>query len=157
MFQREEEIGRLLDHPYLLKFVPLAADKRRSYMVTEYVPGRPLSERLRAKRPLPEPEALSVASRVCEALEHLHRQGIVHYDVKPANIIECPDGSIRLIDFGMAHAAITSRFSWSAAPAIASADCVAPEQIRRRKGSRCKRWKSSYARFDETLRSDMPP
>ncbi len=46
MFQREEEIGLRLDHPYVLKFVRLPADKRRSYMVTEYVPGQPLSKRL---------------------------------------------------------------------------------------------------------------
>jgi serine/threonine protein kinase len=134
MFQREEEIGLRLDHPYLLKFVPLAADKRRSYMVTEYVPGRTLAERLRGRHPLPESEALSIASRVCEALDYLHHRGLVHYDVKPANIIECPDGSIRLIDFGLAHAAATGRFSWSTAPVLASADCVAPEQIRRRGG-----------------------
>ena len=134
MFQREEEIGRRLDHPYLLKFAPLPVDRRRSYMVTEYVPGRTLTERLRGHHPLPESEALAIASRVCEAIAYMHQHGIVHYDVKPANIIVCPNGSVRLIDFGLAHATVTGRFSWSAGPVLASADCVAPEQIRRRGG-----------------------
>jgi serine/threonine protein kinase len=136
MFQREEEIGLRLDHPYVLKFVRLVANKRRSYIVTEYVPGRTLGERLRDGPTVPEAEALAIASRVCEAIGYLHRQGIVHYDVKPANIIECPNGSVRLIDFGLAHVAVSGRFSRSAGPVLASADCVAPEQIRRRGGRR---------------------
>jgi serine/threonine protein kinase len=134
MFQREEEIGRGLDHPYLLKFVPLEPDRRRSYIVTEYVPGRTLAEHLRETRPIPEREALALASQICEAVDYLHRQGIVHYDLKPSNVIECPDGSIRLIDFGLAHRAVTRRFELSTAPVVASADCAAPEQIRRRGG-----------------------
>ncbi len=134
MFQREEEIGRRLDHPYLLKFIPLPPDKRRSYMVTEYVPGRTLAEHLRETGPIPEREALALASKICEAIDYLHRQGIVHYDLKPSNVIECPDRSIRLIDFGLAHRARAGRFDLSTAPVVASADCAAPEQIRRRGG-----------------------
>jgi serine/threonine-protein kinase len=134
MFQREEEIGLQLDHPYLLRFLRLTPDRRRSYVVTEYVPGRTLVERLREGPPLQEKEALSIASKVCEALDNMHRAGFVHYDVKPGNVILCPDGSIRLIDFGLAHAAATGRFALSTGPVLASADCVAPEQIRRKGG-----------------------
>ena len=54
MFEREEAIGRQLDHPFILKFLPLAQDKRRSYVVTEYVPGRTLADRLGEQRPLLE-------------------------------------------------------------------------------------------------------
>src|SRR5262249_48162315 len=90
---------------------------------------------LRTRRPLPEGEALSIASQVCAAVEHVHDHGIVHYDVKPENIIICPDGSIRLIDFGLAHAAVTSRFAFGGMPpAIASSNYAAPEQIRRSRG-----------------------
>jgi serine/threonine protein kinase len=135
LFQREEEIGRRLDHPLLLHFVPLAIDKRRSYVVTEYVPGRSLADRLRQDRVLPEREALAIASQVCAALDHLHRCGVVHYDVKPGNIMLCPDGAIRVIDFGMAHAASASRFALtSSVPAIGSSGYVAPEQVQRKRG-----------------------
>jgi serine/threonine-protein kinase len=113
MFQREEEIASQLDHPFILKFLPLAAGTRRSYAVTEYVPGRTLADRLAEKSPLPEAEALSIASQVCVALDYIHEHGVVHYDLKPANVMLCPDKTIRLIDFGLAHDAITARFTLS--------------------------------------------
>ena len=138
IFQREEEIGLKLDHPLVLKFLPLppaAAARRRSYVVTEYVAGQTLHTRLRHEGPLPEAEALRIASQLCAAVDHLHGRGFVHYDVKPDNVMMCPDGSIRLIDLGLAHAVETARFTFGGPPpAIGSADYVAPEQIRRRRG-----------------------
>jgi serine/threonine-protein kinase len=135
LFQQEEEIGRALDHPFVLKFVPLPVDRRRSFVVTELVPGRPLAEHLRARGALPEPEALAIARQVCAAVQHVHERGIVHYDVKPHNVILCPDGTIRLIDFGLAHRAVLSRSLFvSRSPPIASSSYVAPEQIRRVRG-----------------------
>jgi serine/threonine-protein kinase len=135
MFQREEEIARQLDHPSILKFLPLDTSKRRSYMVTEFVPGITLADRLVQQSPLPEAEAVSIASQVCEALEHVHEHGVVHYDLKPGNVMLCPDGSIRLIDFGLAHTAVTARFTLSGGvPPIGSSDYVAPEQIKRKRG-----------------------
>jgi serine/threonine protein kinase len=135
MFEREEAIGRQLDHPFILKFLPLAQHKRRSYVVTEYVPGRTLAHRLGEQRPLSEREALSIASQICTALDYIHEHGFVHYDLNPANVMLCPDGGIRLIDFGLAHAAETARFTLSGAPpAIGSSDYLAPEQIKRKRG-----------------------
>jgi serine/threonine protein kinase len=136
IFQREEEIGLKLDHPFVLKFLPLPGPARqRSYVATEFVAGQSLHERLRHGGPLAEPEALRLASQICAAVDHLHARGFVHYDVKPANVMLCPDGSIRLIDFGLAHDVVTGRFSFGGqAPAIGSAEYVAPEQIRRRRG-----------------------
>jgi len=137
IFQREEEIGRALDHPAILRFLPLLAPEaaRRSYVVTEYVAGVTLDDHLRAHGALDESRAIEVARRLCEAVEHLHARGFVHYDIKPGNVILCDDGTIRLIDLGLAHAAATSRFSLTGPPpAIGSAEYVAPEQIRRRRG-----------------------
>ncbi len=135
IFQQEEEIGRQFDHPFVLSFVPLAVNKRRAYLVTEYVAGETLAERLKREGPLAEAEALRIAGQICAAIEHVHQRGFVHYDVKPANVMLCPDATIRLIDFGLAHAVVTKRFAFGGpAPAIASSDYVAPEQIRRKRG-----------------------
>ena len=135
MFQQEESIGLRLDHPLVLKFVPGNAGLRRSYLVMEYVPGRTLAEHMRECCPLPERQALALASQVCEALEYVHERGFVHYDLKPANVILCPDGSIRLIDLGTAHAAVNSKLTLSASlPRLATPDYVSPEHIRRKRG-----------------------
>lgn len=134
-FQQEEAIGCRLDHPLVLRFVPLAPDRRRSYLATEFVSGRTLAEHLKERGVLPEPEALRLAGQLCAALEYLHGVGVVHYDLKPANVMMCPDGTIRLIDFGMAHPVLRSRFALAAAPpAIGSSGYVAPEQARRKRG-----------------------
>ena len=134
IFQREEEIGRALDHPAILRFLaPTTA--RRSYVVTEYVAGVTLYEHLRAHGAPPESRAIDIARRLCEAVEHIHDRGFVHYDIKPGNVMLSDDGTIRVIDLGLAHDARTSRFSLSGPPpAIGSSDYVAPEQIRRRRG-----------------------
>jgi serine/threonine-protein kinase len=135
LHQREEELGRQLDHPSILKFIPVAGKKRRPYIVTEYVPGCALADLLAVQCPLPEPEALRIAALVAEALQYLHEHGVVHYDLNPRNVMLCPGGGIRLIDFGLAQAVETHRFTLGAAsPAIGSSDYIAPEQIKRQRG-----------------------
>ncbi len=135
LFQREEEIGRRLDHPFVLKYLALDASARRSYVATEFVPGPTLADHIAAHGALPEMQALAIGSQLCAAIDHVHEHQFVHYDLKPTNVMLCPDGSIRLIDFGLAHAAITRRFSWLGSfPAIGSSGYVAPEQIRHKRG-----------------------
>jgi serine/threonine protein kinase len=138
IFEREQEIGARLDHPYVLRFLPGEAHgRRRPYVVTELVPGQTLAAHLALRRPLPEPEALHIGAQICEAVAHVHARGYVHYDIKPANVMVCPDGTIRLIDLGLAHAAVDGRFAFAGRPpAIGSFDYVAPEQIRRQRGRR---------------------
>ena len=86
MFQREAEIGGKLDHPYILRFIALEPRKNRSHIVTEYVAGASLAARIGKGRRLPEAEALRIMSRLCEAVEYLHGQQFVHYDLKPGNV-----------------------------------------------------------------------
>jgi serine/threonine-protein kinase len=135
MTQREAEIGATLCHPFIVHFIPLAPGTRRDLVVTEYLPGPTLAAHIGKGRPLPESDALRIASRLCEAVDYLHRQGIVHYDLKPGNVILCEDGTLRLIDFGVAHALVTSRFAFGGpATPIATALYAAPEQLRRMRG-----------------------
>ncbi|ADD40171.1 serine/threonine-protein kinase [Stackebrandtia nassauensis] len=75
----------------------------RSYLVMELVDGRPLSEILDERGPLPVPETVRVIGQAAEGLRAAHEAGIIHRDVKPANILLTPDGSVKLIDFGIAH------------------------------------------------------
>ena len=134
-FQREEDIARQFDHPYLLKIFPVAKPKSRPYLVMEYLEGRPLQHVMEALRPLPEKDAARIASRICEALEHMHQRGIVHRDLKPQNIMICRDGSIRILDFGIAKAAHMRRLTFVGfSPTMGTPDYMAPEQVNGRRG-----------------------
>src|SRR5579871_6783 len=74
-FKREEEIGLKLNHPYILKIIPVEK-KSRPYIVMEYLEGQTISELLKTIHPLPEPDAVKIASRICEALEYMHKNGV---------------------------------------------------------------------------------
>lgn len=100
-FQREEEMGAGLNHPSILRFISVK-DKSRPYLAMEYLEGETLYHLLKRRGFLSEPEALSIAVRICDALAYLHERGIIHRDLKPENIMLCTDGTLRLMDFGIA-------------------------------------------------------
>jgi serine/threonine-protein kinase len=133
-FEREEEIGLRLDHRYILRFIPLE-HRSRPYIVTEYLSGYTLSHLLNSVRPMPEKDALKLASRICEALAHMHEHGIVHRDLKPQNIMICYDGTIRIMDFGIAKAEEGRRITFTGfTPAVGTPDYMAPEQVKGKRG-----------------------
>lgn len=133
-FEREEEIGLRLAHPYILKFI--AVEKRsRPYIVTEYLRGYTLSHLLNSVRPMPEKDAVKLAARVCEALSYMHGHGVVHRDLKPQNIMICYDGTIRIMDFGIARAEEGRRITFTGfTPAVGTPDYMAPEQVKGKRG-----------------------
>jgi serine/threonine-protein kinase len=134
-FQREEEIGLKLDHPYILRSLSITTPQSRPYIVTEYVRGCTLAHLLEAMSPLPEKDVLKIGSLMCKALQYLHEQGIVHGDLKPQNIMIGCDGTIRLLDFGLANSRDLRRgASASLTPGRGTPDYMAPEQARGKRG-----------------------
>jgi serine/threonine protein phosphatase PrpC len=134
-FEREEEIGKSLNHPGILRIIPTSPKKSRPYFAMELLTGRTLDEMIRDKGKLPLPEALAFASRICEALEYMHGRDIVHRDLKPANIMVCDDGSIRIMDFGIAKAHAMRRITFGGfSPTMGTPDYMAPEQVRGKRG-----------------------
>jgi serine/threonine-protein kinase len=132
-FVREEDIGLRLNHPYCLKFIRVEK-KSRPYIVTEYLRGYTLAHLLNNVRPLPARDALPLASRICEALQYLHDNGIIHRDLKPQNIMICYDGTIRLMDFGIAGTAGRRITFTGFSPALGTPDYMAPEQVKGKRG-----------------------
>jgi serine/threonine protein phosphatase PrpC len=133
-FEREEEIGELLNHPNILKFIKVP-NKSRPYIVTEYLEGKPLSTVMNEVRPLPIPDAVQVASYICGALAHMHENKVVHRDLKPQNIMICEDGTLRIIDFGIAKSTEMRRLTFAGfTPAMGTPDYMAPEQVKGKRG-----------------------
>ena len=129
-YLREAQIGRRLDHPFILRFLPIdERAKSRPYLVTEYLEGHTLHDELQRTGPLPVANALKLGAQICDALDYLHRHHIVHADMKPGNIMLCADGSMRIIDFGIARRA-TGGFS----PHVGTPEYMAPEQVKGKRG-----------------------
>ena len=134
-FKREEEIGTRLNHPAVLKVVKVTTPKSRPYLVMEFLDGETLVKKLARQKPLPEPEAVQIASRICDALEYLHSNGIVHRDLKPQNIMVCKDGSLRIFDFGIAGMKQARRLTFVGfSPTMGTPDYMAPEQVKGKRG-----------------------
>jgi serine/threonine protein kinase len=101
----------------------------------EYLQGQTLSALLREVHPLPEPDAAKIASRVCEALDVMHFHKIVHRDLKPQNIMICTNGSIRIMDFGIAKSLKARRLTFVGfSPSMGTPDYMAPEQVKGKRG-----------------------
>jgi protein kinase-like protein len=102
--EREVEAAARLRHPRCLRSLALDRDDRHVYVAYEYVPGRTLRQALRNGE-LGDAAAVEAAAQVLDALAHAHGKGVVHRDVKPANVMleESEDVSIRVLDFGLAQ------------------------------------------------------
>src|SRR5450432_4343095 len=101
-FVWEARAAAKLRHPNIVVVYDIASDREIDFIVMEYVPGPSLSERL-AQGPLPAADTLRFAHQIASALEASHAAGIIHRDIKPSNILLTPEGSIKLVDFGLAR------------------------------------------------------
>ncbi len=134
-FQREESIGVTLDHPNVVKILPASPAKSRPYLVMELLEGETLAERMQREKQLPENEAVRIIGEICVGLEYLHRKGVVHRDLKPQNIMLCRDGSLRIMDFGIAKSKDARRLTFGGFSAtMGTPDYIAPEQVQGKRG-----------------------
>lgn len=104
------------------------AEGEISYLVMELVHGQPLSERLAAAERLDADEVMSIVAQAADALRAAHVAGVVHRDVKPGNLLLRPDGSVVLVDFGVATTAATSGLT-EPNQVLGTARYMAPEQV----------------------------
>jgi eukaryotic-like serine/threonine-protein kinase len=126
-FQREARLGASLNHPNIVAVYDIAADPEGVLIVMEHVEGHTLREEI-ASGPLPAERALPILRGVGEALDHAHGLGVLHRDVKPANVLLRTDGAVKLADLGIATAAEQSRITRSGA-VLGTAAYMAPERL----------------------------
>lgn len=100
-FLKEARAASSLDHPNIVCIHDLLESEGREYLVMEYIEGETLRDHL-ARGALAVDRAVSIAIQIASALEAAHRAGIVHRDLKPSNVMVCCDGTVKLLDFGLA-------------------------------------------------------
>jgi eukaryotic-like serine/threonine-protein kinase len=129
-FTREIRLQAKLDCSYLVRAYDAGKDGTVHYLVTEYVPGMDLRRLIKAKGPLPQEQAASIIMQAAFGLEYAHKQGMVHRDVKPGNILVTPDGKAKVSDVGLAAFAANLVDDPRAGKIVGTADYLSPEQIR---------------------------
>lgn len=134
-FRREAQNAAALNHPAIVAVYDTGEAETETgplpYIVMEYVDGETLRDIVRAEGPMAPKRAMEVIADVCAALDFSHRNGIVHRDVKPANVMINRAGAVKVMDFGIARAiADSSSPMTQTAAVIGTAQYLSPEQAR---------------------------
>ncbi|MFM8304534.1 MAG: protein kinase domain-containing protein [Actinomycetota bacterium] len=127
-FRQEALAAAGLTHPNIVATYDTGEDAGTAFIVMELVEGESLRQLLDRRRVLDPPEAVSIAIQVAAALEHAHRQGVVHRDVKPANILVPREGAVKVTDFGIAKATGGSDLTRTGT-VVGTARYLSPEQV----------------------------
>jgi hypothetical protein len=126
-FQVEVEAAAQLQHPNIVQVYEVGEDDGRPYMALEYCPGGSLEDQIRDQPQSPR-EAAQLVAKLAQALQHAHQAGIVHRDVKPANVLIASDGSPKLADFGLAKRLNEADGLTQTGAIVGSLGYMAPEQ-----------------------------
>lgn len=128
-FQAEAQGAAKMSHPNIVNIYDVGQEGNAHYIVMEYVSGQTLREELDASGRLPVVTALAIARQIAEALHHAHKNGLVHCDIKPHNILVMEDGRIKVADFGIARAvsSVTSTYTGNI---VGSVHYFSPEQAK---------------------------
>jgi serine/threonine protein kinase len=128
-FEMEQMILPRLSGSHVPKFIAVGDLAVQPHVVMELIPGKTLLERL-PELPLPYEEAVDIAARIAAALDDLHRQHVIHLDVKPSNVMFRPEGDAVLIDFGLSrHDQLPDLIQEEFHVPIGTAPYMSPEQL----------------------------
>ena len=127
-FRREAQSAANLSHPNIVSVYDWGEEDDTYFIVMEYIDGKPLSALLRAQGPLLADRAASIGADVAAALAFAHRNGVVHRDVKPGNVLLDGNDHVKVTDFGIARAANTKENLTQTGAVMGTATYFSPEQ-----------------------------
>jgi len=155
-FRREQEIGQEIDHPGVVKTYD-GEERSRLYMVIEWVDGRLLRTILNEERQLPIERATNLTLQTLDALDTMHKHGVVHRDLKPENIMVDAEDRIKLIDFGIAMKEDARRLTFvDMSTTLGTPDYISPEQVKGQRGDQRSDIYSLGVMFYEMLTGEPP-
>ena len=128
-FRREAAAAASLRHPNIVTVYDRGEARGTSYIAMEYLDGPTLKEEIGHRAPMPEPEVIGYATQALAALDAAHRQGVVHRDIKPHNMVLTDEGRLKVTDFGIARAANTQQMT-EVGSIVGTAQYLSPEQAR---------------------------
>ncbi len=126
-FRREARAIAALSHPNIANVFDYGEEEGRPVIAMELAPGRDLARILRDRGPLPTDRVATIGTQLCAALAHAHVAGIVHRDVKPANVIVSDEDSVKVTDFGIARATGDEKLTVTGS-VMGTAHYISPEQ-----------------------------
>src|SRR5262249_41950616 len=130
-FKAEATASARLTHPNIVHVFDAGSDDRTAFIVMELFEGETLRDRLRRTGPVPPDEAAAVMAPALHGLQFAPDHGLVHRDVKPANVLVAPDGRVKVTDFGIAKAAYGAGADpTTTGKVLGSVPYLAPEQVR---------------------------
>jgi serine/threonine-protein kinase len=126
-FRHEAQAAGRLNHPNIVSIYDFGEDSGVWYIAMEFVQGRELKECFESNERFKVADIVRIMSQILNALDYSHRQGVIHRDVKPANIFLLSDGSVKVADFGIAH--IESSSLTQVGTVMGTPSYMSPEQI----------------------------
>ncbi len=120
-FLREAQVAAALDHPNICTVYEIDEADGQTFLSMAYLEGETVKEKIKA-RPLKLEEALDIAIQTAQGLQAAHEKGIVHRDIKSANLMVTPQAQVKIMDFGLAQLADRSKFTLA---------CMSPGQAQR--------------------------
>jgi serine/threonine-protein kinase len=129
-FQREAMAAGILAHPNIITVYDFGEDNGILYLAMEFLEGKPLEKIVQEQTVLPIETILPIYDQVCSALDHAHRNKVVHRDVKPANIMILQNGLVKVTDFGIAK--MMAMGMTQAGQILGTPNYMSPEQVKGR-------------------------
>src|SRR6267142_1357591 len=126
-FRREAQAAANLNHPNIVAIYDWGQESGTYFIVMEYVEGRSLRDLVRSESPLDPNQAAEITAEIASALAFAHRNGVVHRDVKPGNVLLTRSGNVKVTDFGIARAGASDGLTQTGS-VMGTATYFSPEQ-----------------------------